>query len=283
MSSDHKYLGIDFSGNQRQWNPNVQRSNIWIATIESKGEVMNLTKLRRVQQLQGTQRPFAQLAAGLSDRDCAAAAIDAPFSIPWWCFGTGLSDHPGLLETVNNLPLSPKQDFPTGREFIAGVTSGVQFQSLKPLRTTECYWQGRGINVRSTLWAGVRPGAPFASACIKLLVQSRCPIWPWMDFDNNSLLIEAFPAAQLCHWRLPFREYDGPSGQANRDKIILDLVQNRGLHASGADLAILKESADALDSVLCSYAARAVVTGQIGVKTPPSETWQREGWIAIHG
>jgi len=282
MSSGHRYLGIDFSGDQRQWNPNVQSSNVWIATIEAKGEVMNLADLQRVQQLPGPNRPFARLAAWLADGHFAAAAIDAPFSIPWWFFGQRFVDHPGLLATVNGLPLCPAQDFPTGREFIAAVATGAEFQYSKPLRVTECYWGGRGVNIRSTVWAGARPGAAFASACIKLLAQVNRPVWPWAGLEDSSLVVEAFPAAQLSHWGLPCGEYNRPSGQANRDAIVSDLTNNRGLQLGGAELATIKGNADALDAVLCSYAARAVVTDQLGVDIPPFDAWQREGWIAIH-
>lgn len=275
------YVGIDFSGDQTQWNPNVQASNIWIAEVEEHGATVNLLNLERVQQLPGQGRPFARLATWLANGKFSAAAIDAPFSIPWWFFAQGFVDHPGLLAVVNNLPLMNAQDFPTCNAFIASVAAGIPFQFSKPLRVTEGYWPGRGVNTRSTVWRGPRSGAPFASACIKLLANVNRPAWPWAG-PEKSPLVEAFPAAQLRHWGLPFEQYNGPAGQANRAAITLDLTTNRGLNVNNVLLATIQADADALDAVLCSYAARAVVQNQLGVALPPFDSWQREGWIAIH-
>ncbi len=65
-------------------------------------------------------------------------------------------------------------------------------------------------------------------------------------------------------------------------KIVLDLTMNRGLQVGNAALATIQADADALDAVLCSYAARAVVQNRLGIGLPPFDAWQREGWIAIH-
>lgn len=275
------YVGIDFSGDQAQWNPNVQASNIWIAEVQEHGASVNLVNLQRVQQLPGQGRPFARLSTWLANGNFSAAAIDAPFSIPWWFFGQGFADHPGLLKVVNNLPLMNAQDFPTGNAFIASAAAGIPFHFSKPLRVTDCYWRGRGVNIRSTVWAGPRPGAPFTSACIKLLANVNRPVWPWAGPEKFPL-VEAFPAAQLRHWGLPFARYNGLAGQANRAAIVLDLTTNRGLQANNALLGTLQADADALDAVLCSYAARAVVQNQLGIALPPFDAWQGEGWIAIH-
>ena len=48
-----KYVGIDFSGNQTQWNPNALASNVWIAVVEDHGPYHTLTSIQRVQQLPG--------------------------------------------------------------------------------------------------------------------------------------------------------------------------------------------------------------------------------------
>lgn len=280
-TSPVKYVGIDFSGDQTQWNPNAQASNIWIAVLEEKGANRTLASLQRVQHLPGQGRPFARLATWLGNGGFAAAAIDAPFSIPWWFFGQGLPDHPGLLATVNGLPLNAAMDFPTGNTFIACVAAGIPFPFSKPLRVTESYWRGRAVNIRSTVWAGARPGAPFASACIKLLANSGRPVWPWAEL-KNSPLIEAFPAAQLRHWGLPFAQYNGPAGQVNRAAIVADLVANRGLQVANAAQATILGDADALDAVLSCYAARAVLQNQMGVPLPPIDAGRLEGWIAVH-
>lgn len=275
------YLGIDFSGSQPQWNPNVQASNVWLATLEANGEAITLVNLQRVQQLPGLGRPFARLAAWLADMNHTAAAIDAPFSIPWWFFGHGFVDHPALLAMVDGLQLHAAQDFPNGHAFVANAAADIPFEYTKPLRVTESYWRGRSVNIRSTVWNGPRPGAPFTSACIKLLAQAGCPVWPWAGHQAG-VLVEAFPAAQLRHWGLPFSQYNGPGGQANRDVIVADLMANRSFQVGHADLEIIHDNADALDAVLCSYAARAVVQDQLGAEIPPFNAWQAEGWIAVH-
>ncbi len=279
-----KYVGIDFSGNQQQWNPNARASNVWIAVVEDHGANHLLTSLQRVQQLPGHGRPFNRLAVWLSNGDFSAAAIDAPFSAPWWCFGNAVPDHAGLLAIVDALPLNAARDFPTGNAFVASATAGVQFQFTKPLRVAESYWHGRGVNTRSTVWAGVRPGAPFASACIKLLANADRPIWPWTEADgiDGIPLVEAFPSAQLRHWALPFMRYNGLQGQANREVIVAELLANRGLQVNDAHQTTIKGDADALDAVLCCYAACAVVRNHLGVALPPFDAWQLEGWIAVH-
>lgn len=50
--------------------------------------------------------------------------------------------------------------------------------------------------------AGPRGGAAMTAACLKLLHEANCPIWPWQR-SARRLLAEAFPAAQLRHWQLP--------------------------------------------------------------------------------
>lgn len=280
-TSSPKYVGIDFSGNRQQWNPNVRAGNVWIAVVEDRGEHIGLTSLQRVQQLPGHERPFSRLVAWLSHGDFSAVAIDAPFSVPWWFFGHTFPDHAGLLGIVEALPLNPGHDFPTGNDFVATVNTGIPFQFTKPLRVTESYWHGRGINTRSAVWAGARPGAPFASACIKLLANVARPVWPWAAPEHYPL-VEAFPAAQLCHWGLPFSQYNRPDGQANREAIVGELVGNRGLQVNAAELATIQGNADALDAILCCYAARAVSQEQLGVTLPPFDAWRLEGWISIH-
>jgi hypothetical protein len=276
------FIGIDFSGDQNQWGTNVQASNVWIAEVKPQGTHLSLVRLQRVQQLPGHGRPFARLAAWLAATGSfASAAIDAPFSVPWWFFGEAFADHPALLAVVNALPLGNARDFPTGNAFVASVSTGIPFDFSKPLRVTESYWRGRRVNVRSPVWTGQRPGAPFASACIKLLANLGRPAWPWCGSDSGPL-VEAYPAAQLRHWGLPFQRYNGVAGHANRAAIIADLTANRSLQADNASLATLHADADALDAVLCSYAARAVVQNQLGIGLPPFGAWRREGWIAVH-
>jgi Protein of unknown function (DUF429) len=151
---------------------------------------------------------------------------------------------------------------------------------MKPLRKTELVWSKQKINVRSTLWAGPRGGAAMTAACLTLLRESGCPIWPWdRPTDPTGLLIEAFPAAQLRHWNLDFQGYNGnkPTAVAIRRKLVA-LVSQRIQILDDSLKKEMKESADALDAVLCAFAAIAVTTNQLTQTPIPGE----EGAIAVH-
>jgi hypothetical protein len=131
----------------------------------------------------------------------------------------------------------------------------------KPLRCTEKFWQKHKINVRSTLWCGPRSGAPMTSACLTLLHEAGCPIWPW-DREGPGLLVEAFPAAQLCQWKMPYQGYsrDDATASSTRKDLVSQLSDRVGLGPFEGEL---EESADALDAVLCAFAAFAVTTDNL--------------------
>lgn len=282
MQKARVYVGIDFSGNRAKWGPNVRSSNVWLAELkEDRVAEESLARLRRVQRLPGLGRPFARLAAWLKADGFSAAAIDAPFSVPCRFFGQSLADHQSLVIAVDDLPIGPTQDFPTGKAFVDRVRQDISFQFTKPLRVTEAYWRDRGVNIRSAVWCGARPGAPFASACIKLLATAGRPAWPWA-LPKSKPLVEAFPAAQLRQWQLPFQAYNGIANRANRLTIVEYLRTERRLQMAEPFQDTLIADADALDSVLSSFAARAVVCGRHGVALPPKEAWEREGAIAVH-
>lgn len=116
------------------------------------------------------------------------------------------------------------------------------------------------------------------AACLYLLGGITCPVWPWVN-DQHGLLIEAFPAAQLKHWNLPFQRYDGSEQVAvsNREKIVSGLEERR--LSAGVFKAVLLSSADALDSVLCALAAKAVSDARL--LNPPALV-DDEGAIAVH-
>lgn len=281
MSLRYRYLGVDFSGDRMQWAPGTTNSNVWIAEIEEQGEELCLRDLRRVQELPGDGRPFAKLTARLQRQDFAAAGLDAPFSIPWWCFDDAhCPDHAALLAAVDALSLEGTSDFPSGAQFRKCVARGVDFEFSKPLRLAESYWRGRGVEVRSALWSGARPGAPFASACVKLLSTAGKP-WPFASAEE-ARLVEAFPAAQLRHWKFAHTGYNGPDATHARAEIVHGLVEEHSLRANREYRAILQRSADALDAVICCFAARAVVRGELAAPLPPFDVWKLEGWIAVH-
>jgi hypothetical protein len=200
-----EFLGIDFSGNVRSWRAGCATSNVWVCRVEWGSDLRPcVTELQPVQYLPGDESPFRRLADLLAERQFLAAAIDAPFSLP--------SRHVPkegwlkLLELVDALSVDPAAPFPNGQSLIALAQTVSDLECSKPLRCTEKLWSSQRINVRSTLWWKPRGGAPFAAACMKLLATTGFPpCWPW-SAQTEGLIVEAFPAAQLWSWKLPFPE-----------------------------------------------------------------------------
>lgn len=120
------------------------------------------------------------------------------------------------------------------------------------------------------------------AACLKLLSEATWPIWPFDAADKASpLLVEAFPAAQLAYWRLPHAGYNGekePAGNV-RQEMVEGLAEKVDL---GDFPDTVKEDSDALDAVLCAFAARAAHLGLLGVELPTNGVHESEGWIAVH-
>ena len=277
-AQDERWLGIDFSGNIQMWKPGCRTSNVWIAEICKSSLPKNLyylTDLKRIQELPGSEPPFLRLARFLAKREFAACAIDAPFSVPAEFVPAG--GQKSLLAEVGSL-VDGRRPFPDGRLFVALVTSTRKLARKKPLRTTEDEWLRKKVNIRSTLWAGARGGAPMTAACLTLLHLSSCPMWPW-TLGGPGLLIEAFPAGQLKHWDLPFQQYSGRTDIhcANRRMILNGLRRRVDL---GAWEEILLPCADAIDAVVCALTAAAVTHGSVAI-APDASISDREGWIAI--
>jgi hypothetical protein len=93
-------------------------------------------------------------------------------------------------------------------------------------------------------------------------------------------MVEAFPAAQLQRWRLPFTQYDGngTDAVATRMTILASIAPRITL---GAFQPVLAGSADALDALVAAFAAIAVMRGAIGHPVAPIPA-MTEGWIAVH-
>ncbi len=275
-----RWYGIDFSGDHTKWLPGIAASNVWIAAIEERAEGRRLCSLERVQQLSRGygEQPFERLAALLREREFCGAGIDAPFSVPRE-FVQRFQSYSGLLEAVRGMRLQGRP-FPEGRAFVEKVTgSRPPLEPPKPLRRTEEV-QPAGVNIRSTLWAGARSGAPMTAACLRLLAEAQCPIWPWAESAQAGLLIEAFPAAQLRSWGLPYQGYNGQpaAARAAREAIVGGLA---GRVHIPPDLQVqMLGSADALDAVVCAFAAIAVTEGR--VRGAPEAIAEEEGWIAVH-
>jgi hypothetical protein len=274
------WLGIDFSGDAAMWRAGCRGSNVWIATAEprARSPKLRLADLRRVQDLPGEGAPFERLAALLARREHAAAGIDAPCALPAAHAGRG---HAALLSRAAALPREGRP-FPRGDVFVRGMTgTAPPLRPPKPYRAAEAQWLRRGVNVRSTLWAGARGGAPMTAACLVLLHRAGAPVWPFAVPAAGpapaGLVVEAFPAGQLREWGLPHERYGAASGRPVREVIALALGARIDV---GPFAPALATSADALDAVLCLFGAIAVTEGRLAA--PPGGEAPVEGWIAVH-
>ncbi len=272
-----RWFGIDFSGNHLMWRPGCTRSNVWVSDVRDDNDDLALHDVRGVQQLPGAGAPFDRLATLLATGDYEAAAIDAPFSVPDG-FTRRVGGHGALLKLVAGRAVAGRP-FIKGTDMVQLVTGTVPpLMPPKPMRAADTFWSAQGVNIRSPMWTGGRPGAPMTAACLTLLHRAGRPMWSWSS-AGPGLLAEAFPAGQLKTWGLPHQKYDGtsPTAVATRKTIIRGLASRLRLGGWGPTLLA---SADALDSVICAFAAIAVTTSKVG--TPKSASVATEGWVAVH-
>jgi hypothetical protein len=273
-----KLFGVDFSGNAKQWRPRCSRPNVWVATATLSDQAVTIQSVAPVADLPGEGEPFDNLAMLLSITDNAFAAIDAPFSVPVELS----SDAEELWARVSRLPKEGRP-FPKGADLIEMLLPAFAPRGKKLYRETEKYWLGQGVNTRSTVWVKPRGGAPFAAVCMFLLSQHNGSVWPIKAKSNSSCtLVEAFPAAQLKHWKLPSSGYskaDAVSVQT-RKEILSWMTAHRQLEISEDNQELCVRSPDALDSVICVYSAAAVARGQNNI--PVGGFSSAEGFISIH-
>ncbi len=278
--AENRLVGIDFSGDANRWTATHTRSNVWMAIGKTNGPWIELEDLFPIQQLSPDSRlpPFERLSEFLN-RELVYAAIDAPFCVPFRWLG---NVDPEFIWNKAAGFAHTNRAFGRGSELIAALAAHLAPRGNKDLRESERYWQSRGINVRSSMWAGPRGGAPFAVACMALLSKHQGPIWPFRAEGKGALVIEAFPAAQLRHWKLPHLAYNGHSERAiaNRAIILTALEREHQLKIGPPHRRLCQTSADSLDAVICMFAANAVAQGRL-VKSSGSFD-QTEGLIAVH-
>ena len=266
--SEARFLGIDFSGGSAPWRRVCAKPTVWIAALEG----FRLADLRPVQKLDGDGDPFENLVALLKRGRYRAAAIDAPFCLPEAHMPAG--GHAQLLKDISQLPAADDRPFPRGADLVAYATTHAPLASAKPARLTERQHHA----TRSTLWNGIRPGAPFAAACLTLIARAQRPVWPWKDAPG--MLVETFPAAQLRAWGLPHTNYADPEARPVRAKIVTHLEETKHLLIDTADRKEMLKSSDALDAVLAAFGARAAANRTLKFEKPSN--WKIEGAIAIH-
>jgi hypothetical protein len=269
-------VGIDFSGDVRRWTAGTRRSNVWIACSEYEDKQVQVHKLIRVQELDYPGHPFDRLCRFISDSDDARVAIDAPFSIP----RRFLHVAPEIAWSQVAALAREERPFPASKPFLQlfcpNSPDGLGYHIW---RNTEQYWRDHHVNVRSTLSAKHRGGAATTAACMTLLATHSGPIWPFRNGGVGAVVCEAFPAAQLCNWELNYSDYNGDANFARgiRSKILSFLIEQKALRIDEERMDSCLKSADALDAVLCLYAAAAVSS-----RSPPKSEMRCEGKIVVH-
>jgi hypothetical protein len=271
-----RLLGIDFSGSADQWKAGRRKSNVWIAFGRGEGAGLRLDDLRPVQDLDGEGAPFDRLASLLA-RTEGFAGIDAPFSVPRDQAASAVM----LWAEVARLPRGTRP-FGKGGDLVAVLHPNSGPHGEKLYRACETVWRERGrLNVRSTLWCGPRGGAAFAAAAMTLLHGHKGPVWPVRSTGEGATLVEAYPAAQLVSWGLSPIGYNGakPKAVEARRIIVEALTHDHGLEAGEEKLELCRANADALDAVLCAYAAKAISEGRHPRRLP--SVARSEGWIVV--
>jgi Protein of unknown function (DUF429) len=268
-------LGIDFSGSADQWGAKRRSSNVWIAVGQADEARLLIDDLVPVQALLGDAEPFNRLVETLTDID-GFAAINAPFSAPR-AYAASVSV---LWAQASGLPHEGRP-FGHGADLVERLSPGVGRHGVKAYRACEALWRQRGLNTPSTLWSGPGGGAGAAVACMTLLLMRGGPVWPLRPGGEGAVLVEASPAAQLFAWGLETGGYSGakPKAAAARAEIQAALVADHGLVISDAQAAICRGNADALDAVLCAYAAKTMADGRHPRQLPAAA--RSEGWIVV--
>lgn len=263
------------------WRKGCARSNVWLSVVEELDGKRKLKALMRVQELPEAlgEEPFYRLMIFLRTANFLAAAIDAPFSVPRQFVPE--ADYLKLLAKIDRIPVEGRF-FPKGVALVKAVAGKIPRRKTQEMyRETEKFWLRQGLNLRPSLWTKGRPGAPLTSACLKLLAQTGCPIWPWENKTQKRLLVEAFPTAQLKIWGLPYFGYGDKGADAGNKRLeIISALHNRLTIPSHLRDKMLS-SADALDAVICAFAAIAVTEDKLAFE-PDREFSALEGWISLH-
>lgn len=98
-------------------------------------------------------------------------------------------------------------------------------------------------------------------ACLKLLYEAGHPVWPWKE-TGRGLLAEAFPAAQLCSWGLTHQGYSRRTDVEMKTRCSIVAAISKSINLARFRDTV-EQSADALDAVICAFAATAVADGDV--------------------
>jgi predicted nuclease with RNAse H fold len=118
-----------------------------------------------------------------------------------------------------------------------------------------------------------------AAGILSQLSASGSPV----DRSGAGVVVEVYPAAALRSWELYRPRYKGTACRAVREELVDDLLAALSeLRIEAADLALCRQSDDALDAVLCAFIARAAALGKVRLPdAAQAKAAATEGWIAV--
>lgn len=104
-----------------------------------------------------------------------------------------------------------------------------------------------------------------------------------VDRAGGGPVVEAYPAAAMKLWGLPYQSYKGQTKRSGL-AVVVDALQRAlpALRLQPDHEALCRRSDDALDAVICAILARAAAIG--AVSQPPlhlRDQAAREGWIVL--
>jgi hypothetical protein len=158
--------------------------------------------------------------------------------------------------------------------------TGLEWRRSLSRRVTDLYVaNGTGV---SPLAVGADRIAAVAMRAAGLLAASADAGQP-VDRDGSGRVFEAYPAAALRSWKLPYRGYKGAGSLPVRTELIQVMAEQCPFLDWGTWQPQCEDSDDAFDAVVCALIARAAALGLTA--SPPDEEAQQaaitEGWIHV--
>jgi len=117
-----------------------------------------------------------------------------------------------------------------------------------------------------------------AAGLLALLAAAGRPV----DRSGAGVVVEAYPAASLKQWGLPYRRYKGAANRAVLDQLADSLLAAAPWLDIGAHDTLFRTADHAFDAVVAGLTARAAALGlTLAPAAADAELAQREGWIAV--
>jgi predicted nuclease with RNAse H fold len=117
-----------------------------------------------------------------------------------------------------------------------------------------------------------------AAGLLAILAANGRPV----DRSGSGVVVEAYPAASLKQWGLPYRRYKGAANRATLDGLADRLLEVAPWLDVGSHDTLFRTTDHAFDAVIAAITARAAALGQTLAPSPEhAELVRREGWIAV--